>query len=225
MWKLTSGALFDQGFEPGNEFLEVVRLKHRVLDVGAVTFVLQTVNDDFKGLMVLARAFLDAHDDVAIHLHETAITIPSKPLVVAQPRQRPNGLVVETQVQDGVHHARHRVPGTGTNGNEQRLLQVPELLGQDFLDELDAAPDLRVQFFRIGFLVLVIIRANVGGDGETRRNRQTNAGHFGQVGAFAAQERLHRAVPVRLLVSEQINIFLGLAHNQKKCATAVRFRG
>src|SRR5439155_11347904 len=42
LWKLTSGALFDQGFEPGNEFLEVVRLKHRVLDVGAVTFVLQT---------------------------------------------------------------------------------------------------------------------------------------------------------------------------------------
>jgi hypothetical protein len=67
--------------------------------------------------------------------------------------------------------------------------------------------DLRVEFLGVGLLVGVVIGADLGGDGESRRHRQTDAAHFRQVGAFAAQQRLHAAVAVGFLISKQINVF------------------
>ena len=84
----------------------------------------------------------------------------------------------------------------------------PKFLAEDFLGVGDAGLDLRPQFLGIGFFVGVIVSADFGGDGEAGRNGQADAGHFRQVGAFAAEQGLHGAVAVRFFVAEKINVFL-----------------
>ena len=42
-----------------------------------------------------------------------------------------NSLVVQTEVQDGVHHAGHGSASAGTNGHQQRVLWIAELLADD----------------------------------------------------------------------------------------------
>ncbi len=56
---------------------------------------------------VLKLLSVYAHHDVAKHLHETPIGIVGEPLIVRLLDEPLNCLVIETQVQDGVHHAGH----------------------------------------------------------------------------------------------------------------------
>ena len=49
---------------------------------------------DFERLVIFAFAFLHAHDDVAIHLDETAVTIPRETLVLR--RGRPSASTVSS---------------------------------------------------------------------------------------------------------------------------------
>ena len=49
-----------------------------VHDVLVIFLMLELVDDGFERLMIFAGALLHAEHDVAIHLDETAITIPSK---------------------------------------------------------------------------------------------------------------------------------------------------
>ena len=86
--------------------------------------------------------------------------------------------------------------------------QVAEAFAEDLLGVGDAGLDLRPEFLWIGLFVGVIVGADFGGDGEAGRNGQADAGHFRQVGAFAAEQGLHGAVAVRFFVAEEINVFL-----------------
>ena len=49
---------------------------------------------------------LHVHDDPAEHLDEPAVGVPAEALVAGQRDQPVQGLLVEAQVEDGVHHAR-----------------------------------------------------------------------------------------------------------------------
>ena len=42
-----------------------------------------------------------------------------------------NDVLVQTEVQDGIHHARHGCARTGADGNEKRILEIAELLAGD----------------------------------------------------------------------------------------------
>ena len=55
--------------------------------------------------------------------------------------------------------------------------------------------------------VLVVIRADFGGDGEARRHGQADAGHGGEVRAFAAEQRLHGAVAIGARLAEVVDHF------------------
>ena len=68
------------------------------------------------------------------------------------------------------------------------LCASPKRAAGDRLDLLQGRIDLRVELGRIGFRVGVKIGANVGRDGEARRHRQAEIGHFRQIGALAAQQ-------------------------------------
>ena len=63
----------------------------------------------------------------------------------------------------------------------------------------------------------VEISADFGRDREPRRNGQTDARHFGQVRAFAAEQRFHFSVAVGFAVAEIINVFRGLASPGRVC--------
>jgi hypothetical protein len=60
-------------------------------------------------------------------------------------------------------------------------------------------------------LVGIVVGADFGGDGEARRHRETDAGHFGQVGTLAAEQGLHGAVAVSLAVAPGVDDLGGLS--------------
>ena len=65
-----------------------------------------------------------------------------------------DGHVVQAQVQDGIHHAGHGSTSAGTNGNQQGVLCVAELLAGDLLglgqSVIDLLLDLIVDLLAIG---------------------------------------------------------------------------
>ena len=77
---------------------------------------------------------LEAEHDVAVHLHEAAVAVPGEALVAGLLDQALTVVVVQADVEDGVHHAGHRDAGAGAAGDEQRVLGVAELAAHDLLD-------------------------------------------------------------------------------------------
>ena len=64
---------------------------------------------------VLEIVVCHAEHHVAIHLNEAAITVIGKTGVSTDLREPGNGLVVETEIEHRVHHARHRSATTRPN--------------------------------------------------------------------------------------------------------------
>ena len=110
-------------------------------------------------------------------------------------RIRPcDGVGVEAQVEDRVHHARHAEGGARAHADQQRVLGVAEALAGLLLERLhvghDVVPQARRQLLARG----VVGVAGLGRDREARRDRQARVRHLGQAGALAAEERAHRRV-------------------------------
>ncbi len=149
----------------------------------------------------------DVEDHVAEHLDEAAIGVVGEAGIVAALGERLDGLIVEAEVEDGVHHAGHGELGAGADGDQQRILARAELLPLQLLELLEGgehlAVDLRAE------LAAHVLAAGFGLDGESRRNGQTGVGHLGQAGALAAEHVLHLAVAVGLAAAEEINIPFG----------------
>ena len=104
-----SRTLLDQGLETRDEFLLVGGGQLRVFNIRVILLMLESVDDDFKRLMVLVPGLLHSHDDIAIHLHETTIAVPGEAFVLRGLDQRQHGSVVKAEVENGVHHARHGI--------------------------------------------------------------------------------------------------------------------
>ncbi len=66
-----------------DQFLQRGGVELRVGDMLAAgeEFVLQALDDGFERLVMLARALLHAHDDVAVHLDEAAVAVVGEALV------------------------------------------------------------------------------------------------------------------------------------------------
>ena len=54
---------------------------------------------------------LDVEHDVAIHRDEAAVGVPGEAGVATGALEGHHRLVIEAEVEDGVHHAGHRDPG------------------------------------------------------------------------------------------------------------------
>ena len=91
-------------------------------------FVLQTVHDFFERFVVVFVLLLDTHHNVAVHLDESAVGVPSEAWVVGRCCKPFGGRIVESKVQNRIHHTGHGVTSAGTNGNQQGVLDVAELL-------------------------------------------------------------------------------------------------
>ena len=70
----------------------------------------------------------DVEDDLAEHLHEPAVRVVREALVVRLLGEALHGVVVEPEVEDGVHHPGHRERRAGTDRHEQRIDGVAEAL-------------------------------------------------------------------------------------------------
>ena len=184
------------GLELHGQLLQVLGGQLHVL--GDAALGLHLVDELLKVLLA------HLHDHVGVHLDETAIAVPGPAGVVGFLGDDFHHVLVEAQVQDGVHHAGHGGPGAGAHGHQQGILQVAEALAGDLLHLGDVGHDLGHDALVDLAAVLIVLGAGLGGDGEALGNGQADVGHLGQVGALAAKQLAHFGVAF----GEEIAIFL-----------------
>ena len=95
------------------------------MDTSCLLLLLQQVIEDL---------LFHAHDHVGIHLHETPVGIIGKTLIAALGDDPLYGGVVEAEIENRIHHARHGGPGAGTDGDQQGILGIAELLAHQLFD-------------------------------------------------------------------------------------------
>jgi len=207
-----AGAFEHEGLEAADELLLVVGGELGVLDVGVVALVLEGVDDGLERLVVLVLALLDAEDHIAVHLDEAAVAVPGEAGVVGGVLEGDDGLVVEAEVENGIHHPGHGFAGAGADGDQQwHAGGGAELCAHDALDVGEAGLHLGLELLGVGALVGVVVGADFGGDSESGRHGQADAGHLVEVGALAAEQGLHGAVAVGLAGAEEVDVLRGLA--------------
>ena len=69
----------------------------------------------------------DAQHYAAVHLHKTPVRVEREPLVTGLLGEAHDRPVIEAQVQDGVHHARHRELRSRSHRDQQRVVRVTQL--------------------------------------------------------------------------------------------------
>ena len=79
------------------------------------------------------RCLLDLQHDVAEHLDQAAIGIVGEARIVAALGQRLNALVVQAEIQNRVHHARHGKLRARAHAHQQRILASAKLLALQLL--------------------------------------------------------------------------------------------
>ena len=124
--------------------------------MGDALLLLHLVDELFK----IFFAYLHYH--VRVHLNEAAVAVPGPAGVARLLGNDLHHLFIEAKVQNGVHHAGHGGPGAGTDGDEQRIFQVAELLAGDFLQLIDILHDLSLNFVVNFLAVLVVLGAGFG---------------------------------------------------------------
>jgi hypothetical protein len=153
----------------------------------------------------LEMLVIDAHHDVAEHVDQTAVGVVGETLVAGGLRPGPTT--------DSSFRPRLRIvfimPGIETAAPERTETSSGLALSPNFLPSSFSSVDILVDFIHQALRAASRRRstglANLGGDGETGRDRQADAGHFGQVGALAAEELFLTAVAVGLGLAKVID--------------------
>ena len=134
---------------------------------------------------------LDAEHDLPVHLQKAAVAVIGETLVAAVFGKTADGVVVEAEVEDGVHHARHRGARARAHRDEQRLRGIAEFGADRCLDIGERGGDLFLQIGRIAVVMRVEIGADLGRDRKAGRHREAEIGHLGETRALAAEQVAH----------------------------------
>ena len=179
--------------ELGHELLEVVG---REVGVGGGAAHVLHGRDG-----VLEQVAVKPHDHVGEHLDEAAVGVPGETGIVGLLDQAVDGLVVQTQVQHRVHHARHGHRRAGAHGHEQRVVGIADLLAHAALEVLAVGLDGVERALGPGVAGAGVLHAGLARDGEAGRHGKPDVGHLGEVGALAAEDRLHARVALGHVVA------------------------
>ena len=172
-------------------------------DAGLLSFVFQQF---FEWIFVFLVFRLQIKHDVAVHLHETAIAVPRKAFVPRLLGQGLHRLVIQANVEDGIHHPGHRISSSRAARHQQGVRRRPELGPHDLLDTRQQLQHLVLQLRRILAVVGIIIVTDLGRDREPRGNRQTDVRHLGQIGTFASQQRPQLGLAIGLTLAKEIHV-------------------
>ena len=145
---------------------------------------------------------INTHHHIAEHVDQASVRVIRKARISRAFRESLNSLVGETEVEHGVHHAWHRHCRARTHRDQQRVFVGAELLARLTLEHLDVLAHVIHQ--TLGQLAAegVIVRARVGGDGESRWNRKPNRNHVCEIRTLAAEQHLLRRVALTLSFAE-----------------------
>ncbi len=150
----------------------------------------------------------DIQDYVAEHLDEAAIGIGGKARIVAALGQGLDALIVEAEIQDGIHHAGHGEFGARAHADQQRILAFAELLALQFFQFLERRIHLALDFG--GHAIAAhVFPTSFGLNGEAGRHGQAGIGHLSQASAFAAKVVFHLAVAVSFAAAKREDILGG----------------
>jgi hypothetical protein len=148
---------------------------------------------------VLEMVTTDTECGLAEHLDQPSIGVEREPLVTGLQCQSAHRLVVQSDVEDGLHHAPHREPCTRADRDQQRVVRLPQFLIHRRLEGTQVVIHLGPQL--AGLLTVgQIHRASLGGDGEARGYRQPHPRHLGQLRPLSAKEILQVLVAFSELV-------------------------
>ena len=156
--------------------------------------------------LLFERVLGNFEHDVAEHLDEAAVAVVGEPAVRRPCLQPLDGFVGQAEVQDRVHHPRHRELRAGPHADEQGVLAGTERRAGNLLERAQVGDHLQVH--RLGEMSMpgVVERAGFRGNREPWRHRQAGVGHLRQSRALAAQQVLHRAIAVGLALPEEVDV-------------------
>ena len=164
---------------------------------------------------VLEVLVVDAHGRRAEHVDEPSIAVVSEAGIVrllGQPLDRGVG---QAEVEDRVHHAGHGERGPGPDAHQQRVRRVAELLADGFLHAHQGGLDLGLDLIGELSVALVVIRTDLGGDGESGRDRDADHAHFGEVGPLAAEQFLHLGTTLSRTAAKGVDVLLCTGHRSQ----------
>ena len=156
------------------------------VDVGSDAALALRARED-----VLEQVRLDTLDDVPEHLQEPPVGVEREPPVAARLRQAIDGLVVQSEVEDRVHHPRHRHDGAGAHGDQQGRARIAEPEADALLERLERLVDLVGQSLGPATARLRGLDARLGRDREAVRHGDPEREHLGKPGALAAEQPPH----------------------------------
>ena len=198
-------ALLDLRLELLHQLLQRARRKIGVvLGAGGLLLLGQ---QHLEGVVVFLALGLHPQHHVPVHGHEAAVAVVGEALVSRGDRQPGRGFVIQAQVQDGVHHARHGRPRSRADRHQQGILGVAELGAHQLLHPGNGGAHVVLQTLGQAAAGLVELGADLGGDGESGGTGHANVGHLGEIRALATEEILHLLVALRLAAAEEIEPF------------------
>jgi hypothetical protein len=132
---------------------------------------------------------IDPEHHVAVHLHEPSVRVEREASVAARRREPFHRLRVQPEVQDGVHHPRHRHARARTHRHDQGIARVPEAPTRPKLHAFERELQLGREALR-EIAPRAPREADVGRDREAGRHRDAELGHRVQPRALPSQQLL-----------------------------------
>ena len=130
---------------------------------------------------------LDVEHGTSEHLEQTPIRVPRESLVASGRSQALDGAVVQSDVQDRLHHSGHRELRARPHRDQQWRLGVTQAASDLAFELSQVSADLFAKALW-GSAQRAIGAAGVSGNREPGGYRKPQSCHLGQVGALAAQE-------------------------------------
>ena len=182
--EVLAGAFLNQRFEGSNHFAKIIFLETGI--IFHLGLGLGFIQNNLVRIVVFAGFGFDLHHNASVHLKETTVGVPRELRIASLLGKRFNNLVVNAEVENGIHHAGHRLTCAGADGKQKRILQITKLLAHGLFDLGNIGLNLGVERLGVFLTVGVIVGANFGCNSEPSGNGNSNAAHFGKIGAFAA---------------------------------------
>ncbi|OQB91751.1 MAG: hypothetical protein BWX83_00436 [Candidatus Cloacimonetes bacterium ADurb.Bin117] len=135
--KIVAGVVFHCFLEAGHQFFQISRAEFEVLF--HALFLFHLVDEHFKGVVFFFAGGFEAQNHVAVHLHEAAVAVPGETFVAGLFDDAVHGVVIHSEVQDGVHHARHGSPAAAADGEQKGIFVGAETHVHQAFDILHGA--------------------------------------------------------------------------------------
>ena len=150
------------------------------------------------------------HHHITKHVDETPVGVEGKAFARSFGHGL-DGVVVQSEIKNGIHHARHGDSRARANRKKQWVVAITKLLARFFFQSLDCFGHLIHQAGRHLGSVVVVRRTGVGGDGHTRRDRKADRGHVSKVGTFATQQSALIGASIHFRAAEVVHHAWGTA--------------